>query len=654
MTEWYGWAGTILDVDLSTGKITKEPISKEMAVKYIGGRGLAARILYDEVGPETDPLGPDNIIVVTSGALEGTRVPTAGRYDLTSKSPRTGTYGASNGGGFFGLELKRAGYDLIVIRGRSEKPVYLSIDDDDVEIKDASHLWGQDTQVTEEMIRDELGDPKIRTLKIGPAGENECFTSCVIGDLTRAAGSRSIGVVWGSKKLKAVAVRGSKRTNVARPEELDELCRKLRERAKEDPLYATWSKYGTAGAVVDVMRAIYEEGLRDSGQTVRELLPHVTKEIFDRDYFDKSAACANCDLHCSHHYTVKEGKYKGTEGEGPEGGTIASWRTMDDPAFILAFNTLCNKLGLNVTSPAAAIERAIVLYGEGIITKKDTGGIELSPGNEEAALELTRMIAYKEGFGRILDEYLGGRIEELGKSEAYDPDAKGPRPLHAELRSTSAYTLGLSVATRGRDHLTGAPWDLRRGLLAEMTDDVLEEEGRKKYGDPQFFFGDKWAASPKGARLVFDLEVICALADMTGTCKFRTDWVLYVAGLHLQDYVDLLSAATGMDFTAEDLVKATERQNLLQRAFNAREGRRRIDDYPLELRWQLEHNMEQHPSYMGRKLPMDVDGYGKLLDEYYKLRGCDLETGIPTREKLEELGLGDVADDLERRQLTRP
>ncbi len=653
MAEWNGWAGSILDVNLSTGKITKEPISKEMVVKYVGGRGLAARILYDEVGPETDPLGPDNIILVTSGALEGTRVPTSGRYDLTSKSPQTGIYGASNGGGFFGQELKRAGYDVIVIRGKSEKPVYLSINDDEVEIRDASHLWGQDTQVTEEMIRDELGDPKIRTLKIGPAGENECFSSCVIGDLSRAAGSRAIGAVWGSKKLKAVAVRGSKRTNVARPEELDELCRKLRARAKEDPLYATWRKHGTAGVVVDVMKTLYEEDLRDSGESVRELLPHVTKEILDTDYFDKSLACANCDLHCGHQYSVKEGKYKGTEGEGPEAGAIAIWRTMDNPAFILAYNTLCNKLGLNI-SPAGAIERAIVLYGEGIITQDDTGGIELRPGNEEAALELTRMIAYKEGFGRILDEYLGGRVEELSKSEVHDPEVKGPRPLPTDFRTTSAYTLARSVATRGNDHLTGGPWDLRPGLLPEMSDDVLEKEGRKRYGDPQFFFGDVWAASPKGARLVFDLEVICALADMTGTCKFRTDWVLLVAGLHLQDYVDLLSAATGVDFTSEDLVKATERQNLLQRAFNAREGRRRKDDYPDPLRWQLEHNMEQHPSYTGRKLPMDIDGYGKLLDEYYKLRGCDLETGIPTREKLEELGLGDVADDLERRQLTRP
>ncbi|MGR3295097.1 MAG: aldehyde ferredoxin oxidoreductase N-terminal domain-containing protein, partial [Candidatus Bathyanammoxibius sp.] len=254
MAEWYGWGGTTLDVDLSTGRITREPLSKEVAVKYIGGRGLAARILYDEVGPETDPLGPDNPVIITPGTLGGTRVPTAGRYDLTGKSPRTGIYGASNGGGFFGTELNRAGYDLIVIRGKSEKPVYLSIDDDDVEIRDASHLWGQDTQVTEEMIRAELGHPRIRTLKIGPAGENECFSSCVIGDLSRAAGRTSAGAVWGSKKLKAVAVRGTKRVNVARPSQLAALCRKLRERAKEDPLYQLMTVYGTVGWVWEPLR----------------------------------------------------------------------------------------------------------------------------------------------------------------------------------------------------------------------------------------------------------------------------------------------------------------------------------------------------------------------------------------------------------------
>ena len=655
MAEWYGWAGAVLDVDLSTGKISREPLSKEMAVKYVGGRGLAARILYDNVGPETDPLGPDNIIVVTSGTLAGTRAPTSGRYDLASKSPQTGIYGASNGGGFFGEELKRAGYDLMVIRGKSERPVYLSINDDDVEIRDASHLWGQDTQVTEEMIRDELGNPRIRTLKIGPAGENECLAACVIGDLSRAAGWKSLAAVWGSKKLKAVAVRGSKKTSIARPEELRELCRKLRARAKKDPLYHTWRKYGTAGAVVDGMRKGYEEGQMAAGQPVRELLPSVTKEILDRDYFDKSLACANCDLHCGHYYTVKEGKYKGTDGEGPEAGAIAHWRTMDNPAFILAFNTLCNKLGLSVQAPADAIERAIVLYGEGIITKDDTGGIELSPGNEEAAMALARMIAYREGFGRILDDYPLGALEKLGKGVADDPGVEETRPLiSAGFAGSSAASLATSVATRGGDHLTGMPWQLRREFLVEISDDVLEKQGTERYGDPEFFFGDKWAASPNEARLVLDCEIICALADMTGTCKFRTDWVLYVAGIHLQDYADLLSAATGVDFTSEDLVKATERQNLLQRAFNAREGRRRRNDYPGALRWQLEHNMEQHPSYRDRKLPMDVDAYGKLLDEYYKLRGCDLETGIPTREKLEELGLKDVADDLERRQLAKP
>ena len=640
MAEWYGWAGTILDVDLSTGKITREPISKEMAVKYIGGRGLAARILYDEVGPETDPLGPDNIIVVTSGTLEGTRVPTAGRYDLTSKSPSSGIYGASNGGGFFGLELKRAGYDLMVIRGKSEKPVYLSINDDEVEIRDAGHIWGQDTQVTEEMIRAELGHPKIRTLKIGPAGENECLSSCVIGDLSRAAGQRAIGAVWGSKKLKAVAVRGTKRVNVARPSQLNELCRKLRERAKEDPIYQLMRVYGTIGWVW--------EPLRDP-----EKMPNSSKETYERDFFDKTAACANCDLHCSHRYTVKEGKYKGTEGEGPEAGAPLAWPTIDNPAFVLAYNTLCNKLGLNI-SPAAAIQRATVLYGEGIITKDDTGGIELRPGDEEVALELTRMIAYKEGFGKVLDGFHSQTIKMLGGGEGHTSDEKmayGPR---YGLPLSSAVTLAYSVATRGWDHLTGMPWATNRGLIPEMTDDILEKLGKDRYGDPQFFFGDTWAASPKVARRVFDLEVICALADMTGTCKFRTEWGLSVAGFHLEDYADLLSAATGVDFTSEDLVKATERQNLLQRAFNARVGIRRKDDYPDELRWPLEHNMEQHPSYGGGKLPMDVDGFGKLLDEYYKLRGCDLETGLPTRERLEEVGLKDVADDLERQQLTRP
>ena len=237
MTEWYGWAGTLLYADLTNMKVIKEPLSKEFAAKYIGSTGFGVRTLYDEVPPGDNALEPENIIIIGQGPLSATASPSGGRYDLVSKSPLTGIYARSNGGGFFGPELKWAGYDLIVVRGRADKPVYLWIDDDEVELRDASHLWGKDVWTARRMIMEELADYEIQTLMIGPAGENLCYSSTVLSNISRAAGRCSIGAVWGSKKLKAIAVRGSKAVRIAKPKEFLELCKAINEKAKDDPYY---------------------------------------------------------------------------------------------------------------------------------------------------------------------------------------------------------------------------------------------------------------------------------------------------------------------------------------------------------------------------------------------------------------------------------
>jgi len=641
MTEQNGWVRTILDVNLKTGKITKEPVSRDMTKKYLGGRCIAARMLYDQVGPETDPFGEDNIIIVTVGVLGGTTAPSSGRCDLTTKSPYTGIYVASNLGGFFGPELRWAGYDFIIIRGKSEKPVYLWIDNDDVSIRDAGYIWGKDTWATQQMIRDKLGDPEIKTLKIGPAGENLCFSSCVVGDLSRAAGRMSIGAVWGSKKLKAIAVRGSKGINIHKPDQFERKCRELVERAKKDPLYQRQSAYGTIGWVWDPYLKTAMPGQ----------FPHSTaEEIFNTNLFDKSLACFDCDLHCSHYYTVKEGKYAGTRGEGFEAMSALSgarYTGIDDPAFLCKYNSLCNKLGLDIVAPGPAIGWAMNLYRDGVITKDDTGGIEITLGNEEAVLELVHMIARNEGFGRVLDGYPRRSVEMLGKGELYAADQKRVALLGSGIALSSLWTFGQAVSTRGRDHLIGAPWVPTSHFMPEITDEILEKLGRERYSDKNVFL-DNWEVSPNRARVVFDHENIFAICDMTGICKFRSEMGLYVEGVHIEDFADLLSTATDMDFTPQDLIMAAERQLCIQRAFNAREGIRRKDDYPFAFRWQLEHK-ERHPRYNYKELPINMEKCDRFLDEYYKLRGCDLKTGIPTRKKLEEHNLEDIADDLEKR-----
>lgn len=641
--KWYGWAGTILRVNLTKGEVVKEPLSRDFAKKYIGGSGFGVRILYDEVGPEVDALSPDNLIIVGQGPLSGTGAPSSGRYDIITKSPLTGIYLRTNGGGFFAPEMKWAGYDLIVISGSSEKPVYLSIDDDKVELRDASHLWGKDTWVSQEMLRDELGDPNVESLRIGPAGENLCYCSCVISNLSRAAGRHGAGAVWGSKKLKAIAVRGTKGVEVARPDEFEKICLELMARAKKDPLYEMHRKYGTVGTVSDpYMKA----GTYYSGGDVSGLLG----DVFGKEHFDKSLACFNCDIGCGHWYSVKKGKYKGTVGDGPEAlPVMRAWICrINDAAFVLKYNTLCNQLGMDVSHPGYAIKWAMELYENGTITKEDTGGVELTWGNQEAFLEMLEKMAYKQGFGAVLDSFSKSGDEMLKIPHAYVVgDPKGGVWLGSGLQGSTEFSLGLSVATRGRDHLTGAP-DATYAHN-KIPQDILKRVGKERYGDPDIFI-DEWSDSPLKAKYVYDVENSNALYDMTGTCKFRGEYMLYVEGYHKEDIARLLSAATGIDFSLKDVLAAGEREMLLERSFNARQGIRRMHDYPAPFYWEAKYG-EPHPLYKDAKLPLTREQYEKILDEYYRLRGCDLATGIPTRAKLEEVGLGDVAADLARRKL---
>ncbi|MFC2019674.1 aldehyde ferredoxin oxidoreductase family protein [Chloroflexota bacterium] len=630
-----GWAGTILDVDLSTGEITKKPLPRELAVKYIGGSGLGARILYDELKPGTDPLGPDSIIVVTQGVLSGTTAPACGRYDMVIKSPQTNLINRSNGGGFFGPELKWAGYDLVIIRGRSAKPVYLWIEDDHVEIKDAAHLWGKDTWITQDMIRKELGDFEIQTLKIGPAGENMCYLSCVVGDLGRAAGRFGTGTVWGSKKLKAIAVRGTQGVSIARPEEFGELCLSLYERAKKDPLYQSFIHYGTHEVVSDKI-------MSGSGRPGSNLMA----AQYHKAVSDKDLACFGCDLHCSHRYSVKEGKYKGTTGDGLEATAVISggyYVKIDNPAFVCMYNTLCNRLGLDASRVGRRVKVAMQLYEDGIITTEDTGGIELTWGNEDAYLAMMDKIVHREGLGEVLDSPPSQWGEKLGKAaEPYVFEVKDTFVSLQGLYDTLEMTLGFYLSTKGRDHLVGA-----NTVIPLYSDEVLKRLGKERYGDPRLF-AEPWYVSPQKAQFVYDHENDLAVHDMTGTCKLRGEHILFVEGVHREDMARLISAATGIDFTPRDLEKAAERQMLLEKAFNAREGIRRIDDYPYSFYWQKKHN-RPHPKCVDMPSPITIEDYDRILDTYYRRRGCDPATGIPTREKLEELGLDDVADDLTAR-----
>jgi aldehyde:ferredoxin oxidoreductase len=573
---------------------------------------------------------------VAQGPLGGTLAPTSGRAVIVCRSPLTGIFLRSNVGGFFGPELKWAGWDMVTVRGQADRPVYIWIQDDKVEIREASHLWGKDTWETERMLREELGDPDIKTLKIGPAGENRCYTSAVIGDLGRAMGKGSAAALWGAKKLKAIAVRGTRGVSIARPKEMVDLARGLWDRFKQDPMYASHTKYGTNTWVGDVvMKSI-----------MGKVPDNLSSEAFYKLY-TRNLSCSGCALHCSHFYDFK-GTW-GTSGEGLEGNTQMLGMDIGAGAeFVCWYNTFCNQQGMDCMHPGASMAWAIELYRDGIITKADTDGIELVRGNDAGFAELFRKMVRREGFGEILDLYPTRAAEKLGRgSELYISQRKGYPSMINGMLSSVKTTLAHAVATRGHDHLTGSPGIEAPNRQPEMTTAVLEQAGQEKYGDPNMFTEVDWTYKPKYARRVYDTEDAFAIADMTGTCKFAAGEVLFLRGLNLDDYARLMTVATGMDFARQDMVDAADREFARERAYNARLGIRRLDDYPYPYWWLLKYG-QPHPRVNPARVKITKEDYDKLLDEYYRLRGCDLSTGIPTRATLERFGLRDIADDLAR------
>ncbi|MEW6142807.1 MAG: aldehyde ferredoxin oxidoreductase N-terminal domain-containing protein [Chloroflexota bacterium] len=641
MKGWCGWAGRILTVDLTTGRTETQPLSRDWARKYVGGRGFGVRYLFDEVSPDLDPLSPRNVIMVAPGVLDGTLSPGSGRCTIAAKSPVTGILGRSSVGGSFGTELKLAGYDMLVVHGVSNQPVYLRIVDELVQVCDARHLWGKDTWTTQAMIQEELNDPEASVIKIGPAGENLCRSSAIIGDLSRAAAKCGIGAVWGSKKLKAIAVRGNRGVRIANPRRLVELARMQWLRFEQDPMYNTHVKYGRNSWVGDtVMRAM------------GKVMPNISATALYALY-EKNVSCRGCALRCAHYYNLRTGIYAGTKGSGIEGNCqlVGASLGVDDGAFLLHYNTLCNRLGVNLDTPSVSLSWAMRLQQDGIISEADADGLDLKPGNQDAFLRAVEMIAYRRGFGHVLDGYPLQAAQELNRgSEAYVSHAKGSYASGPGFMSSVKTTLAHAVATRGHDHLTGSPGIETPNYQPEMTLEVLEKLGRERYGDAEMLTDPSWTCKPKFARRVFDCENLYAIGDMTGICRAIGQSLLYTTGLGMQDYSELLTAATGVDFSPEELVQAGERQMALERAFNAREGIRRIDDHPHAFWWQLKYG-QPNPTYDPSRYRMSLADYEQLLDEYYCLRGCDPETGIPTRSTLKQLGLADVATDLEQRGL---
>jgi aldehyde:ferredoxin oxidoreductase len=611
----FGWMGTILRVDLTTGKIEKESLSEELRRNYLGGRGINVKFLYDNVKRGTDALAPENALIFGTGPLTGTMV-ASGRFNITCMSPITKILADSNGGSHFSPELKYAGYDHIVFTGRADKPVYLWVEDDKVELRDAQHLWGKLTDETQKMIIKEARDPRIQVTCIGPAGEKQVRLACIMVGTDGVAGKGGTGAVMGSKNLKAIAVRGTKGVKVAQPEAFRTLAKDIIQRMMRNPLYPAFSTYGSP-AFLEGRQMAGTTSIRNCTKTGQwDGYDALKGETLYEKYVVKKKACFGCANHCRSFFEIKDGPFTGLKGVGFEFATQTGWGTMCDisnaEAVYQAY-ILCNQYGLNQSECAQELAVAMEWHEKGLITKEDLQGIDLKWGNYAAVIEMIHKIANREGIGDLLAE--GGVIaaQKIGReAEKCISHSKGELRTTGDIRTNMPYTLGEATSTRGADHLRGS---------VPLT--------KLKPGEYK-----------GAAKEVYDMQCMTTVADALEVCKFNS--IYCGMEISLQDLVELFSLATGIKKDESAMRENADRIWNLERAFIVREGITRKDDI-------MVGRYMDEPVHGGScdGLKIDRTKWDEMLDEYYDLNGWDKKTGIPTRARLEALGLKDVADELE-------
>jgi aldehyde:ferredoxin oxidoreductase len=608
----YGYAGRILHVDLTTGKTHTEPLNEDYAKKYIGGIGLGMRLWLDHSKPGVDPFSPENPLILATGPTSGTVWPTGGNgHAFVSKSPQSYGVGESKSHGSFGTELKRAGYDAVIFKGKAERPVYVWIDDDSVQILDASHLWGKSPAETEDAIKEELGDYYIRVAAIGPAGEKLVRIACIINEKTRAAGRTGMGAVMGSKNLKAIAVRGTNDVKVAKPDEFLEFVKEFHERMKGP---AT-KKYRTLGTPENVLvhNALQCMPTRNYNNSYFEAAEKVSGEALNERYVAKIIGCSSCAMRCEHICVVPEGPYKGAMArvEYEPLWALGPYCGVDRLDAIIKASDLCNYYGVDSISAGVIVGFAMDCYENGILTDKDMDGIEARFGNHEAMVKLIEKIGKREGIGDILAEGVKNAGEKIGKgAEKLALHIKGVEVTGYDLRCLKTAALGFAVSFRGADHN-------RHGAYAF---DVKGKVNRLK-------------AERGRGKMVKDIEDVYTVIDSMIVCKFSR-------GTYYKEFEDLAklyTLVTGFEKTAEDIRIAGERINNLARVFNVREGLGRKDD---TLPYKVMHMPvpDEGPSKGAYVSQEELD---LLLDDYYEARGWT-EEGIPTVEKLKELGMDDL------------
>jgi aldehyde:ferredoxin oxidoreductase len=617
----YGYNGRILHVDLSAARYEVEQPTENWYRTYIGGSSLASYYLLTLLKPGVDPLSDENVVVVACSVLTGAPLSGFSRYTVAAKSPLTGAFGESEAGGYFGPELKFAGYDAMVITGRAPKPVYLWITNDAVEIRDAGHLWGQDNWVTLEQIRQELGDRRIRVASIGPAGERLIPFACVQNELEHFNGRTGMGAVMGSKNLKAIAARGKGKIEPADPDTVKEIARWHNARIKTHKPNVGLTKYGTAGLV----RPLNDTGIlptRNFQQGVFDGHEKLAEEAYHTTIYHSSGTCYACAVRCKRRVALEDDTYPlDPRFGGPEYEALAALGSMignDNLPALAKGNQLCNRMGLDVISTGAVIAFAMECFEQGILTEKDTGGRSLRFGDADGMLWCIEEIVHRRGLGEILSNGVKKASESIGRgSQRYAFHIKGQEMAFHDGRGKTGVAMSFALSPTGADHVE-VPHDTAFAADAsplnplgiyEPVDPLTTDYAKVRY----FSLAQKaWG-----------------LNNCYGICNFCS---VPIHAMTFSKLVDVVRAITGWDTSLFEILKVAERSNVMARVFNNREGFGPGDDRVIS-RW---HEELGKGPLKGQRI--DEREFRQALDLYYELSGWDRQ-GRPTRGKLVDLNL---------------
>lgn len=631
----FGYCGNIIHVDLSEKKYWIENPDENFYRKYCGGRGIGLYYMLKEMKPGTKAFSPENLLIFATSVIVGSRAPMINRYTVCAKSPLTNAQGEAEAGGYWAPELKKAGFDAIIIKGISIKPVYLFIKNGKVEIRGANHLWGKDTLETQELLREECSDSKIRIAQIGPAGENLVYFANIVNELHHFNGRNGLGAVMGSKKLKAIVVRGSNDIKEHSPEKVRKITKNITMRVMKNPLSRTLREQGTVATINGASQAGWLP-TRNWSDNHFEGAKKVSSEEYHKSIFDSNSTCYACPIACKRLARSGNSSLKiKPELGGPEYESLAALGPLcgiDDLDYIAKANQLCNQYAVDTISMGMSIAFAMQCYEEGLLTEKDTDGIELKFGNKKAVLELIKKIVFQEGIGKLLSKGSLRASGEIGKqSRKFVHQVKGQEiPMH-DPRVKTGVGLQYALSDYGADHMKAA----HDSLFADEESWGLQETSGLGIIEPV----EATDIGPKKVGLFKKLDLLWSLFDILGVCDFG--YVPRSIGT-LDELIDLVKSITGWIITWYELMKVSERSINMARIFNTREGITEKDDKLPEVFFQ---------NFKGGILDgtgaIDKEAFQKAIVLRYEMMGWDKKTGIPLNGKLAELGLEWLIPDID-------